>query len=167
MNVKKKVILSLGGNIENREGYINKAIMEVEKAFKTKVDKSGLYETASWGFEAEFPFLNVCISFYSSCNPKELLNITQNIEKNLGRVKKSQKGEYESRVIDIDILYIEELIINTEKLTVPHPLIYGRNFVLTPLLELCPDFVDPVKKTTIKQLHKSCNDKNKVILYKN
>ena len=167
MKEKRKVILSLGSNIPDRKQYLEKAIVELEKVFETQVVRSRIYETAPWGFESEVPFLNCCVSFYSSCIPTDLLFVTKRIEKDLGRVKKSQKNEYQSRVIDIDILYVGELIVRTDELTLPHPQLYDRSFVLTPLIEICPAFVDPVKKQNITAILESCNDKNSVILYEN
>jgi 2-amino-4-hydroxy-6-hydroxymethyldihydropteridine diphosphokinase len=104
--------------------------------------------------------------FYSSCNPIEILNVTQVIEKSLGRVKKSKKNKYQSRVIDIDILYVGALVVQSQNLTIPHPLLYARGFVLVPLVELCPELIDPVKNESITQIFEQCNDENKVILYK-
>src|SRR5690554_4018541 len=106
MKENRRVVLSLGSNIENRQGFLETAIKELESVFNSKISQSQIYETAPWGFESDVPFLNCCVSFYSSCNPKEVLLATKKIEKDLGRVKKSQINEYESRVIDIDILYV-------------------------------------------------------------
>src|SRR5690554_4927247 len=167
MRKKEKVILSLGSNLGNRKQFIEDAIDEIEKAFQIKVKKSSLYETLPWGFDAEGLFLNCCVCFYTFCDPNSLLFTLQSIEKKLGRVKKSQKNEYQSRVIDIDILYVGELIVRTDELTLPHPQLYDRSFVLTPLVEICPAFVDPVKKQNITAILETCNDKNSVILYEN
>ena len=165
MKEKKQVVLSLGSNIENRQKYLEDAIQEIEKAFDCEVKKSRFYETAPWGFESEVPFLNCCVCFYSSCNPIEVLIVTKKIENKLGRVKKSQINNYESRVIDVDILYVGDEVVKTPELTIPHPLLYARSFVLTPLVEILPGLIDPVKKQTILQLFEQCNDDNRVILY--
>jgi 2-amino-4-hydroxy-6-hydroxymethyldihydropteridine diphosphokinase len=166
MNEERKVVLSLGSNIENRQFYLESAILALADAFQVKVEQSQFYETAPWGFEAEVSFLNCCVMFYSSCNPIEILNVTQVIEKSLGRVKKSKKNKYQSRVIDIDILYVGALVVQSQNLTIPHPLLYARGFVLVPLVELCPELIDPVKNESITQIFEQCNDENKVILYK-
>lgn len=165
MREKENVVLSLGSNIGNRKKFIEDAIIEIENVFQSEIKKSSFYETEPWGFDAETPFLNCCISFFSSCNPKEILKTTQKIEIELGRVKKSKNSNYQPRVIDIDILYVGQLIVDEVNLTIPHPLIYDRSFVLIPLVELCPHLIDPVKKTSISQLFERCNDENKVILY--
>jgi len=165
MSKKENVILSLGSNIGNRKKFIEDAIIEIENIFQSEVRKSSFYETEPWGFDAEVSFLNCCISFFSSCNPKEILKATQKIEIELGRVKKSKNSNYQPRVIDIDILYVGQLKVNEEDLTIPHPLIYDRSFVLTPLVELYPHLIDPVKKASVSQLFEQCNDDNKVILY--
>src|SRR5690554_6388626 len=136
MKDKRKLVLNLRMNIPDRKQYLEKALVELEKVFETQVVRSRIYETEPWGFESEVPFLNCCVSFYSSCIPADLLFVTKSIEKDLGRVKKSQKNEYQSRVIDIDILYVGELIVRTDELTLPHPQLYDRRFVFMPLIEI-------------------------------
>src|SRR5690554_3283191 len=167
MKEKRKVILSLGSNIPDRKQYLEKAIVELEKVIETQVVRLSNYEAVSLVFESEVAFLNCCVNFYSSCIHKDHLLVTKMIEKDLRRVKKIQKNEYQSRVIDIDILYVGELIVRTDEMTLPHPQLYDRSFVLTPLIEICPAFVDPVKKQNITAILEMCNDKNSVILYEN
>ncbi len=94
-------------------------------------------------------------------SPQELLSATQTIEKQLGRVSKTTT-HYEARPIDIDILFFDDLIIETENLTIPHPRMHLRNFALQPLLEIAPNFMHPILQKEIKELAKSCKDTGKV-----
>lgn len=166
MSDSRSVILSLGSNIENRKSFIEQAVNELSERFEAKVEQSSIYETESWGFNAELPFLNCCISFESSQNVEEILKITQEIEKKMGRLKKTEKNIYHSRTIDIDILFVGNIKIKSKNLEIPHPRLYDRNFVLMPLSELSPKFIDPLTKQSIQELIYQCNDKNSVILYK-
>lgn len=160
------VVLSLGSNLGNREENIDFAVQQLENYFNTEVSSSSIYETQPWGFETENLFLNSCVVFKTSESPETILKVLKEIEIEMGRVKKSQKNEYFSRVIDLDILYVGNQIINTSELVVPHPLLYERSFVLVPLLELLPNFIDPVKKQKISVLKSYLNDHKDVILYR-
>lgn len=166
MNEQKKVVLSLGSNMGDREVYLQQAMRFLKEKFQVNVQQSSLYETEPWGFETEHKFLNCCVLFESSKNANEILEITQRIERDIGRSKKSKEKNYQSREIDIDILYVGDLIIRQEKIVVPHPLLYERKFVLIPLLEICPNLIDPEKRKTIYQLNIKCNDECNVKLYK-
>lgn len=165
MKERKEVILSLGSNIGDRAKNLKNAILEIEKVFKCEVKSSSFYQTEAWGFDTNELFLNCCVCFDTNFSPNEVLNLTQTIELKLGRVKKSKNNTYESRVIDLDILYFEDLVLKSKNLTIPHPLLYDRLFVIKPLVEVRPLFVDPVKNRTIEQLLIECNDQNNVILY--
>lgn len=162
---KREVILSLGSNINDRKSFIEQAILELKSDFQTEIRQSSIYETEPWGFDAELPFLNCCVVLKSLLNPEEILNITQNIEKKMGRLRNKNKNIYHSRTIDIDILFVGNIKYNSKDLQIPHPHLYNRNFVLTPLSELRPQFVDPITNLSIKELINQCNDKKKVILY--
>ena len=100
-------------------------------------------------------------------SPGQVLKGTKAIEKKLGRVKKSKKNSYESRIIDIDILYFDDVILRLENLSIPHPLIYDRMFVIKPLADILPGFNDPVKNLSIMELTDLCDDKNEVIFFGN
>ena len=119
--------------------------------------RSPLYETDPWGFDSDDRFLNLVISIDTAFNPDELLTALQKIEKLLGRERTSLA--YESRPIDLDILFYNEEIINGPKLTIPHPLIQKRMFVLKPLLDISPDLIHPEFNESIKELEKKCDDK--------
>lgn len=165
MKERHEVVIGLGSNIEDRKGYLDAAISELEKVFSSEVISSKIYESEAWGFKSENKFLNCCVILKTDLSPEAVLIETKAIEKRLGRVKKSKNGAYQSRVIDIDILYMEDLILKSQNLTIPHPLLYDRSFVVTPLADVCPSFIDPVKKVSILELLALCNDENEAILY--
>lgn len=157
------VFLQLGSNIGERDLVLDKAKKNIEKKIGTITKESTIYETQPWGFNTENLFLNQVIAVETKIEPHELLEIVLKIETLLGRTRKSDK--YESRIIDIDILFYDDKIINTEKLIIPHPLIQQRLFVLQPLNEIAGDFFHPVLKTTINKLLLNCEDKLEIKKY--
>lgn len=133
------VYLSLGSNIGDRRRTIDDAIDMIGDTVGTVVRRSSLVETEPWGFRSPNMFLNVAVCVRTAMSPFELLRATQDIEKRLGRMLKSTDGIYHDRSIDIDILLYDDLEIDTPELTIPHPLMYGRDFVMTPLREIMSD----------------------------
>ena len=117
---------------------------------------SGFYETEPWGFQSENTFLNAALQLETSLSPLELLKATQQIEVEMGRTQKSN-GTYHDRIIDIDILLYDDLILQTPELTLPHPLMQDRRFVMEPLLEIAPNVVHPVFKKTVVSLMRERN----------
>ncbi|MCR9172163.1 MAG: 2-amino-4-hydroxy-6-hydroxymethyldihydropteridine diphosphokinase [bacterium] len=160
------VYLSLGSNLGNRKQYIEEALQRISARTGQIESRSSFYETAPWGFESEQQFLNICAALTTELTPLQLLNEFQTIEKELGRNKKKQAG-YVSRVIDIDILAFGDDILSSDELTVPHPGIENRKFVLLPLVEIAPNFIHPKTAKTIKQIIASCSDESSVLLYEN
>ncbi len=150
-------ILLLGTNMGERRQNLIHAI----DALRNKVGKVGqcssVYESEPWGFEADQSFFNQVIEVETLLPPLDLLLELQKIEKNMGRVKTRQT--YESRLIDIDILFYDDLVMDREELKIPHPEIKNRRFALEPLHELFPRKVHPVVQKTISQLLKKCMDK--------
>ncbi len=145
----KKVFLALGSNVGNRKENIEKAIELLgEKISNIKTAK--IYKTKPVGVENQPEFLNTAIVGFTELEPEKLLEFTKSVEKKVGRVYRFRWGP---REIDIDILFYEDLIIKTKELTIPHPRIQERDFVLKPLLDLEPDFVHPVLKKTIKEIY--------------
>ena len=123
--------LGLGTNIGNkRRNMITAAALLAERVGDILV-LSGFYETEPWGFESENFFLNAAVKLKTSFSPLELLRITQRIEKELGRAEKSS-GVYHDRIIDIDILLYEDEVLQIPELTLPHPLMHERKFVMEP-----------------------------------
>ncbi|MGL5317891.1 MAG: 2-amino-4-hydroxy-6-hydroxymethyldihydropteridine diphosphokinase [Bacteroidales bacterium] len=144
---KYPVFLGLGTNLGNLEQNLNKAIEEIEKRVGKVISQSAFYRTEPWGFDSPHTFLNAVLCIETLLQPKDLLHETQHIEKHLGRTKKSN-GSYSDRIIDIDILLYDDLILESETLTIPHPLLHHRDFVLIPLCEIAPNLHHP--KTNIK-----------------
>ena len=154
-----KVYLLLGGNLGDRKMLIANAEDELRKQIGDIVLKSSLYETKAWGKEDQPNFLNKALGINTKLNAFEILKIIQNIEVKLGRKRVEHWG---SRTMDIDILFYENEIIDTEDLKIPHPLINIRKFVLSPLLEIIPDFIHPGLKKSVKELYLICEDKLEV-----
>lgn len=156
----QKILLSLGSNLGNRLENLNKATVILEVFFDQKAISSSVYKSKSWGFEAENDFYNSCLLFSpkKSINPLELLEECKKIEREMGRVK-SGNMEYESRVIDVDILFMGDLVLETEELTIPHKKISKRNFVLYPLAEIAPNLFHIIEKMSVLELKKISNDK--------
>lgn len=143
--------LGLGTNIGNkRRNMITAAALLAERVGDV-LALSGFYETEPWGFESENFFLNAAVQLKTSFSPLELLQITQQIEKELGRAEKSN-GVYHDRIIDIDILLYDDEVLQTPELTLPHPLMHERKFVMDPLAEIAPFVVHPVLKERIIDL---------------
>ena len=131
-----KVYFSLGSNLGDKEGNIREAISRIGELIGEVDRQSTLLATEPWGFESDNTFVNAAIRCTTSLTPFEILNITQNIERAMGRTLKSVDGQYHDRIIDIDILIYDDLHITTPQLTLPHPLMKERDFVMIPLKEI-------------------------------
>ena len=131
-----KVYFSLGSNLGDKEGNIREAISRIGELIGEVDRQSTLLATDPWGFESDNTFVNAAIRCTTSLSPFEILNITQNIERAMGRTLKSVDGQYHDRIIDIDILIYDDLHITTPQLTLPHPLMKERDFVMIPLKEI-------------------------------
>lgn len=116
------------------------------------VERSSAYTTEPWGFEAEEWFLNELLVVETELEPDVLMDTLLEIEKELGRVRHPGQKGYSSRMVDLDILYYGDRIVNTEKVTIPHPLLHQRKFALMPLCEIIPDFLHPVFNVSQTQL---------------
>ncbi|MGL4227138.1 MAG: 2-amino-4-hydroxy-6-hydroxymethyldihydropteridine diphosphokinase [Tannerellaceae bacterium] len=152
------VYLSLGTNIGDRQRNIMQAVNLLNERVGTVATLSSFLETEPWGFESANAFINIALAIKTDFTPTQLLEATQVIEKELGRTAKSTDDGYADRIIDIDILLYDDLILSQEDLKIPHPLMQERLFVLTPLAEIAPQLVHPVLKTTIKNLETRLND---------
>ena len=134
--MKHTVYFSLGSNLGDKEGNIREAISRIGELIGEVDRQSTLLATEPWGFESDNTFVNAAIRCTTSLSPFEILNITQNIERAMGRTLKSVDGQYHDRIIDIDILIYDDLHITTPQLTLPHPLMKERDFVMIPLKEI-------------------------------
>ncbi len=136
------VYLSLGTNLGDKEHNLVSAITEIEKRIGPIRAQSAFLATEPWGFESPNTFLNAAIKVETELSPHALLKVTQQIERDMGRTQKSTLNSqlstviYHDRIIDIDILLYDDLHIHTKKLTIPHPHMYERDFVLIPLKEI-------------------------------
>lgn len=143
--------LALGTNIGNkRRNMITAAALLAERVGDV-LALSGFYETEPWGFQSENTFLNAALQLDTSLSPLELLKATQEIEIEMGRTQKSN-GAYHDRIIDIDILLYDNLVLQTPELTLPHPLMHERLFVMEPLAEIAPNVIHPVFKKLVISL---------------
>ena len=134
-----QVYLGLGTNLGDKEANLKAAIEEIRKRVGEVTSLSAFHASEPWGFKSENLFLNAVCSVSTNLSPIDVLHTTQKIERELGRLKKSVDGLYSDRLIDIDILLYDALHIRTPKLTIPHPLMWERDFVMIPLREIAPD----------------------------
>lgn len=157
------VTLIFGGNQGDRKTLIDEAIEEMSEIGKIETCSS-LYETTPWGFESDNSFYNQIVTYNTELSPEEVLDKCQATEKYLGRVRSGV--QFSSRTMDIDILFCDSQIIDTPRLTVPHPRMTQRNFVLYPLNEIMPDFIHPVSGKKISELLQESPDnlKARIIL---
>jgi 2-amino-4-hydroxy-6-hydroxymethyldihydropteridine diphosphokinase len=150
-----KVYLLIGGNIGNRMANLHLATTHVVKDIGALIKSSSIYETEAWGPIEQPLFLNQVLVVETELSPTALLNHLLLIEQLMGRNRDIPMGP---RTIDIDILYYNNEIINSPMLTIPHPRISERNFVLLPLTEIAPDFLHPVLHKNNALLLKECGD---------
>jgi len=155
INNMKKIFLGLGSNIGNKEKNIKEAIKLLSDfVFKIKVSK--MYKSKAYGFENQDDFLNAAISGYTDLDLEELFNKIKWIEKKIGRKKRFHWGP---REIDIDILFYNSMVYSDENITVPHPRLHERDFVLKPLMDLDPKLVHPVLNKSIEDLFTQLKDR--------
>jgi 2-amino-4-hydroxy-6-hydroxymethyldihydropteridine diphosphokinase len=157
-----QAVILLGGNLGDRFYYLTKAKEFISKRIGTLRKISSIYETEAWGFNTETQFLNQVIIVETGLSPHELLHQTQSIENLLGRVRNINKMGYESRIIDIDILFYDSEIIETPELQIPHINLHLRKFTLIPLAEIIPFWIHPILGETVENLALNCFDKAEV-----
>lgn len=153
--------LLTGSNLGDRFDRLNQARQCVNEKAGEVSAVSGFYETKAWGKEDQPDFLNQALQLKTSLSPTDLLDCLKNIERELGRVK---KGKWDSRTIDIDILFYDEAVIDLPNLTIPHALLHERNFTLIPLMEIAGDYEHPVLKKSIETLYWESKDPLEVYL---
>ena len=145
--------LGLGSNLGDKQAYLKLAISVIENRIGRIVCQSAYYETEPWGYVSSNTYLNAVIAVETNLMPMDVLDITQDIERELGRKQKSTEGGYADRPIDIDLLLMDDWVMQTERLTLPHPLMHQRLFVMEPLVEIAPTLIHPVLKKTICQIY--------------
>lgn len=161
INNRIQALILLGANMGDVKKTFIHAINEL-KRISDICKQSSLYSSPSWGFEAP-DFLNQAVIIETALTPQELMDKLLNIEKEFGRTREGEG--YQSRTIDMDIILIKEMVINTEKLLVPHPKMQERKFVLVPCNEIASAWQHPLFKKTISELLEMCEDSSNPKLY--
>ncbi|PSL23670.1 2-amino-4-hydroxy-6-hydroxymethyldihydropteridine diphosphokinase [Chitinophaga ginsengisoli] len=158
-----KAILLIGGNLGDRTGHLQEAVEQIDKQVG-KVEKiSSLFETAAWGHVEQPDYLNQGLLVSTHMDARTLLQTVLAIEHNIGRIRRQKWG---ARVIDIDIIFYNNAVINEPDLKIPHPQMQFRQFVLVPLKEIIPDWQHPVLHQSVSTLLENCTDTLPAIKYK-
>lgn len=147
--------LLIGGNLGERVENLHRAKDAISQRCGTVLSESAVYETAAWGLKEQPPFLNQAIALQTFSKPHALLKCLLDVEKSLGRVREKKYGP---RIIDIDILLYDAIVVQTSDLTIPHPELQNRRFALTCLAEIAPDAIHPFFQKSIAVLLKECTD---------
>lgn len=154
--------LHLGSNKGNRIKHLSLSIYFVEKLVGKVINMSSIYNSKAWGNTKQADFLNQAISVETKLSPYNLLDKIQFIEKKLGRKRIIKWGP---RKIDIDILFYDQLVMQKDRLEIPHPHIERRNFVLKPMVEIAAEFIHPILQKSIKELYTNSEDSLEVNLF--
>ena len=160
-NKQMKTIIIFGGNMPETLDLFNQAEAKISSFLGKIIKKSFLYKSTAWGFDSDNNFLNQVIEIETYIKPLEQISILLRIENELGR-QRNNDACYISRGIDLDILFIDDLIIKMPSLTVPHQRLHLRRFALVPLNEKWKDKIHPILKKTMNELLQICPDKGSV-----
>lgn len=152
-----KLILSLGSSVGHRLKTLNSALVDINSNIGKISEISSIYETEPWGFEDINLFLNMAVSLQTDLSPRKILNIIHQIELNHGR-KRNKKSTYQSRTLDIDIIFYGNKLYYENDLQIPHVLAHKRKFVLMPINDIEPNFIHPLFNKSVNQLLKACTD---------
>ena len=147
--------LSIGSNLGDKRNFLLQAIALIRERVGRVVCMSRFYETEPWGYTSTNTYLNAALEVETSLSALEVLAITQDIERELGRQRKSMNREYFDRSIDIDLLLMDDIIVRSEALNLPHPLMHERLFVMEPMVEIAPTVMHPVLQKTICEIFNS------------
>lgn len=160
MTESQTVYFSIGSNLGQKRNNLQKAIFMIGERIGDVTAVSSVYNTPSWGFESD-DFYNVCLEAQTTLKPAEVLEQLLAIEKQLGRERSLESG-YQSRNIDLDIIYYETLVVDTDQLTLPHPRMAERKFVLKPLADIAPQFYHPIVNKDTRNLLQETRDKSEI-----
>lgn len=158
----QRIFLALGSNVGRRRKHIEQTVALLKESVDD-VTVAPLYESRAVGYTEQNNFLNTVLKGHTMLTPEELLKFVKSTEKKVGRVARFHWGP---REIDIDILFYDDLILNTEKLKIPHPFLHERDFVLKPFCDVESNFIHPILKRTVKELLMSIPKRNLSILSK-
>ena len=158
------IYLLLGTNLGDKFLNLQRSKTGVEELMGPIIKQSSIYKTAAWGIENQDPFLNQVIKIQSKLSPEQILDKIIIVERSMGRVR---EGKWKERIIDVDLLYYYDQIIQTQQLQVPHRELQNRKFTLAPLVEIAASEIHPVFQKTQKELYELCEDKLEVELFTN
>ncbi len=161
MSQKNFAVILLGANLGDKKTMFETVEIMLQQHIGDCVKKSSIYASKAWGFESKDEFYNQVFVVETEYSAHDTLLRCQAIENKCGRIRHENAG-FESRTIDIDILYFNNDIIDLDDLTIPHPLLHKRNFALVPLCEILPDYVHPIFLKGNKKLLAECEDNNEV-----
>ncbi len=155
------VFLAFGSNLGNKQKNIETAYKKIEERIGKIISLSAFYVTEPNGFDSENVFVNSVCEVQSELSLCEILRLTQTIEKEIGRTSKSENLLYSDRLIDIDLLLADDLVVNTPQLTIPHPRLHLREFVLLPLCEIAPEAIHPILNKKMRELLTDLQDEKR------
>jgi len=157
--IMQNAYLLIGSNLGNKTEQLSTAVHYIQQECGQIVKQSAFYETAPWGFTDQPAFINQALWIKTSLNPEELMQTLLNIEAKMGRIRTLKLGP---RIIDLDILQIDQTIMETPILHIPHPAMTERSFALAPLAEIAPELLHPVFEKTATELLQACTDESNV-----
>lgn len=155
-----KAYLSIGANLGNREKNIKDAVEALCLKTGYPVAVSPVYETEPVGFSSPDMFLNQVVIIETDLSPSGLLDLLKEVETTMGRIRKEERNI--SRLIDLDILFYEDQVVECPELVIPHPRMHERRFVLEPFCDIAPDFIHPILQMSVKELLSRSSDNSKV-----
>jgi 2-amino-4-hydroxy-6-hydroxymethyldihydropteridine diphosphokinase len=155
------IFLGLGSNLGDRHAYLSEALRLLQKEGLLLVRSSSIYETQPVELLEQPDFLNMTCEVDTDLEAEELLDLCLAVEEEMGRKRSQPKGP---RIVDIDILFYNQKVLRTDRISLPHPALPARKFVLIPIVEIAPEFIDPVSGSTMRELLENCKDRSNVRL---